>query len=181
VAAEPLPTLQAQVTAETATEDDETNAREVDRTIFTGSLTAEVTPDWDVTLSLRDEQADVTGAGAAGVPDPSNTSHQLVVIHQPGDQLMVEVGLEWLDTFAGSGLDQQLRFDWLPFRDGSLDPQIDPQRIEDGTFDETTDRYLFLTRWTMNPRAYAELNWSVQEPENADRAELLTLSLNVEW
>ncbi len=181
VAAELLPTLQAQVTAETATEDDETNAREVDRTIFTGSLTAEVTPDWDVTLSLRDEQADVTGAGAADVPDPSNTSHQVVVIYQPGDQLTVEVDLEWLDTFAGSGLDQQLRFDWLPFRDGSLDLQIDLQRIEDGTFDETTDRYLFLTRWTMNPRAYLELNWSVQEPENADKATLLTLSLNVEW
>ena len=105
----------------------------------------------------------------------------MVVIYQPSDQLTVEVDLEWLDSFAGSGLDQQLRFDWLPFRDGSLDVQVDLQRLVNGTFDETTDRYLFLTRWNMNPRAYLEFNWSQQVPDDSDRATLVSLSLNVEW
>jgi len=134
-----------------------------------------------VTVSARDVSADVTGAGADDVPDPSNSSQELIVIYQPGDQLTIEVDLEWLDSFAGSGLDQQLRFDWLPFRDGSLDVLVDLQRLVNGTFDETTDRYLFLTRWNMNPRAYIEFNWSQQVPDEADRATLVTLSLNVEW
>ena len=115
------------------------------------------------------------------MPDPSNDSYQVVVIYQPGDQLTVEADLEWLDTFAGSGLDQQLRFDWLPFRDGSLDFQINLQRLVNGAFDETTDRYLLLTRWNVNPRVYAELSWQRQDPDEGEQATLVTLSLNVEW
>lgn len=181
IAARLLETLQAQLTAEQSAETDDTNARDTDRTIFTASLTANVTPAWDVTLAARNEDAEVTGAGAAGVPDPSNDSYQVVVIYQPGDQLTVEADLEWLDTFAGSGLDQQLRFDWLPFRDGSLDFQINLQRLVNGAFDDTTDRYVLLTRWNVNPRVFAELTWQRQVPDEGDEATLVSLSLNVEW
>ena len=106
VAARLLETLQAQITAEQSSEQDDSNARDTDRTSLTASLTANVTPAWDVTVAARNEDAEVSGAGAAGVPDPSNDSYQVVVIYQPGDQLTVEADLEWLETFAGSGLDQ---------------------------------------------------------------------------
>ena len=180
-AAQLLEALQAQVTAEKAKDDDISNDRVIDRTILTASATADVTSDWNVTLSARDESDTVTGSGSEGIPDPSSTSYQTIVVYQPGDQFTVEANLEWQDTFAGSGLDQQLTIDWLPFRDGSLDVQVDLQRQVNGTFNETIDRYLFLTRWNMNVHAYIEFNWSAQIPDSGDRVDVVTLSLNVEW
>ncbi|MHC5209176.1 MAG: hypothetical protein ACYTG2_00480 [Planctomycetota bacterium] len=181
VAADLLDTLQAEVSIEQNTQQDSQNDRTIDRTIYGASLLADVTPAWDVTVGMRRENAEVTGTGAAGIPDPSEESYELLVVYQPSDQLTAEVDLEWKDSFAGSGLDQRLRLDWIPFPEGAIDIQLDVQRLVSGDIDTQTDRYLLLTRYTFNPRAFFELNYSVQEPDDASRTTLVTLSLNIEF
>jgi hypothetical protein len=180
-AAQLLETLQAELSVEQNTQDDFQSARKVDRTIYGASLLAEMSPAWDVTVGLRKEEADVTGAGADDIPDPSEDSYEVQVVYQPSDQLTTEVDLEWKDSFVGSGLDQRLRLDWIPFRDGAIDIQLDIQRLVSGDIDTQTDRYLLLTRYTFNPRAFLEFNYSVQKPDDTERTDLVTLSLNIEF
>ena len=179
IAAELLKTLHGELLLESNTQDDDLNLRKIERTIIGANLIAEVTPDLDLTIGLRNEDAKVTGLGAAGIPDPSETIGRFLVVFRPSDQLTAEADLEWRDTFSGSGLDQRFRFDWIPFPDGALDVQLDAQHQMDDVFGTGSDRYLLLTRWTLNPKAFIEVNYAVLEPQDAETTTSVTIAVNV--
>jgi hypothetical protein len=178
--AQVLETLQFDVSAEVSSQMDETNLREIDRTTLSASIFSELTPELEVTLGLRNENGDVTGPGAGGLPDPSEERYELVMVYRPQDRLTTQVQLERVDTFAGSGLDQRYQLDWIPFRDGSLNVQLDFDREDSESFgSEKVDRYRGLVRWTMNPSAFLEMTWGTEVPDTGERTDLLTLSLSV--
>lgn len=176
-----MPTLQTDLTVERSRQDDLRNERVIDRTILGAQAVADLTRTVDLTLAARTEIADVTGAGAADVPDPDEDIYEILVAYRPSPQLTAEVQLEWRDTFVGSGLDRRLRFDWIPFRDGALDLQFDVQRLDNGLLEEKRDQYLLLSRWTLGRDAFLELNWALQKPENEPSAETVSLALNVSF
>ncbi|MCY2958965.1 MAG: hypothetical protein NTY35_02280 [Planctomycetota bacterium] len=177
-AAQLLEDLRAEVSVGHNVQDDVENARQVTRWIFTGSLIARLTSEFDATLSLRHEPAEVTGAGADAVPDPSVDSTELLLLWRPSTQLTAQADLEWRDTFAENGLIQRYRLDWLPFVEGAVDVQFDYDRLTADTLTEDQDRYMVSTRWTMNRHLYLQLNWSRIVPEVADAIDTYSVQLN---
>ena len=178
-AAQLLDQLRSEVFVEQSTQTDRENARVIRRTTLGASAIAELTSAVDLTVGVRDEQARVTGAGAPGIPDPSEQVVETLVLYQPSDQFTAEAEFEWRDTFAGKGLDQRFRIDWIPFPDGAIDIQLDAQRFESRSSATRIDRYLLLTRWTANPSTFMEWNVAVQKPQGADSTESTSLSLNI--
>ncbi|MEW6744398.1 MAG: hypothetical protein AB1486_16720, partial [Planctomycetota bacterium] len=176
-----LETLESDILIEHNTQDDFVNQRTVRRLILGTSTFAELTEDVNVTVELRDEIADVTGLEADTIPDPSEKVAELLIVYQPSDQLTTEVNLEWRDTYAGTGLDQRYRVDWLPFPDGTVDVQLDARREVAAVAETTIDSYLALTRWNFNPSAFLEVNYGVQIPHDIDRTDTVTVALNVRF
>ncbi|MCB9897965.1 MAG: hypothetical protein H6825_08175 [Planctomycetes bacterium] len=173
-----LETLEAEVAFEQSTQKDIANDRIVTRDIVSASTTANVTRDVDLTLSARDVSATVEGSGAADIPDPDERITEALLVYQPSSQLTAEVDFEWRDTFAGSGLDRRVRLDWIPFPEGSLDVQLDAQRLSSELGATSVDRYQMLTRWTMNPSVFVEFNWARLVPDTGDRSTTTSLALN---
>lgn len=179
VSAQLLDTLRADLTLERSTQDDVANQRQVEHWVAGAALVAKVTPRLELTLGYHDDQADVTGAGASAVPDPSEKRTQMIWLFRPSTQLTLQAELDWVNNFAGSGLDQRTRLDWLLFEDGALDVQFDFDRIdtESSTLNKT-DLLRALMRYTMTPRAFFEFSYSVQDPADAERTEILALGFN---
>lgn len=174
-----LETLHGEILFESNTQEDTTNMRTIDRTVVGANLIASVTSAWNVTMGVRNEEATVTGPGAAGIPDPSETIAQVLVVYRPSDQVTAEADLEWRDTFSGAGLDQRYRIDWIPFPDGTLDIQLDMQMQQDDVFGTGANRYLVLTRWTMNPKTFIEVNYAIQEPQDDETTTSIAIAVNV--
>jgi hypothetical protein len=174
-----LETLEAEVALEKNTQDDYANLRIIDRLILTGSLIAELTRSLDLNFSVRDTDATVTGPGAGGIPDPSEQRYRTFLLFKPSDYFTAEIRYEYAMTFAGEGLDQIYRLNWLPFTDGSIDFQLDAYRIDTGlTTGPSTDIYRLLTRWTVNTSTFFELNIASQVPDVGDRTDIVTLAFN---
>ena len=174
-----LDTLQADLAFELGRLRDFQNQRDIDRAIVTASAVAELTPSVDLTLALRNEDATVTGPGAADLPDPSNESYEAILLYQPSDQLTAQVELEWIESFSHTGLEERYRLDWIPFPQGSLDVQIGLDRRVASATEVATDRYTLLTRWSFNPKAFAGLNYARQVSDDGDSIDSLMLTLEV--
>jgi len=179
VSAQLLDTLRADLTLERSMQDDIANLRQVDHWVAGVALVAKITPRLELTLGYHDDQAEVAGAGAAAVPNPSEKRTQMIWLFRPSTQLTLQSELDWITNFAGSGLDQRTRLDWLVFEDGALDVQLDLDRIDtqSSTLNKT-DLMRALMRYTMTPRAYFELSFSVQDPSDAERTEIVALGFN---
>lgn len=174
-----LRTLRGELLCERNVTDDFANQREIARWIASAALIAQLTRQFEVTVRARSDQADVTGAGAAGIPDPSEERYETTLLYRPTERFILEWELNWLDNFAGSGLDQRVNVDWIPFEDGAIDLQVDYERIENRSVnDDTYDRWRALTRWTLQPRVYFELQYQTNYPERGPRTEIVTLSFN---
>jgi hypothetical protein len=101
------------------------------------------------------------------------------VLYRPTERLIVEIELNWLDNFAGAGLDQRFNIDWIPFEGGSIDLQFDYDRTQNRSInDATTDRWRAAARWTLDPRTFLELQYFANLPDNAPRTEVLQLAFN---
>lgn len=119
----------------------------------------------------------MTGAGASQVPDPSEDRYELIWVYRPSEQLIAEAELEWIDSFAGSGLDQRLRLDWIPFSDGALDTQLDFDRTTTESFDDTQiDRYRALVRYDLGAFTFLEFQYTAEFPDEGDEVEIITVS-----
>ena len=174
-----LDTLRTDLVFELNTQEDFENQREIDRTVIAATIAAELTRRLDMTLGLRNEDATVSGAGAAGIPDPNEERYEVVLVYHASENLTADAQIEWVDNFAGAGLDQRYRLDWIPFRDGSLDIQLGLDRTENrSTGAERIDRYQVLSRWAVNPRTFFEVNFASQVPEISQRTDLLLMSFN---
>ena len=180
VSARLLGTLSMEVVFGLSDQDDFFNLRTVERKTFSAGLIAELTRYLEMTLGVRNENATVSGPGAGGITDPTEERYEVTVVFQPSSQVTADATLEWVDTFAGSGLDQRYRVDWIPFRDGKLDLQFNVDRTDsDSIASERVDRYQALTRWSFNQRAFLELNYATQVPDTSARTDLITASFNV--
>ncbi len=172
-----LETLEAEVTAEVNSQDDEQNLRVIDRRVVTASLLAEMTPELEMIFGFRKEESDVSGANAGLIPNPSEDRYEMTAIYQPNDRVTADAQLEWKDTFSGQGLDQRYRLDWLPFQDGALNMQLNYDRIETrSSVDERIDSYQVLTRWSFDPNVLLEINYAVQVPDRDDRTDIVTVA-----
>lgn len=177
--AELLPTLRAEVSIERNTTEDATNQREIERWIAGAALIAELTATLDATLRARNDDATVSGAGATGIPDPSEDRYELTVVYRPSEHLIGEAELRWIDNFAGNGLDQRLRVDWIPFGDGSLDTQFDFDRTSTESFGDTQiDRWRARVRYSLNPYAYFEMQYATEIPDQGDSTEIVTATFS---
>lgn len=175
--AELLPTLRAELSIERNVTDDAGNEREVSRWIYGAALIAELTPHVDVTLRARNDDATVSGAGASLIPNPSEDRYEFTWVYRPSEQLIAEAELEWIDTYAGSGLDQRLRLDWIPFSDGAVDTQLDFDRTRTESFGDTQiDRYRALVRYDLGPFTYLEFQYAAEFPDQGDSVEIVTVS-----
>lgn len=171
-----LRTLRAELSVERSEQEDFQNQRTIDHWIGSGALVAQLTRTLETTLRVRNDDASVSGPGAAGIPDPSELRYELDLLLRPSDQLIAEGEFQWVDAFAGSGLDQRLRLDWLPFPDGAIDVQIDYYRIDNQSFtNETSDRYSGRARYSMTPRTYLELQYAAEVTDGGSTIELVTL------
>lgn len=174
-----LDTLRADVTVQKSTQDDATNQRQIDHWITGASLVAELTASLELTLGWRNDQADVTGPGAADIPDPSERRTEMIWVYKPSDQLVMQVELAWVDNFAGNGLDQRTRVDWIPFADGALDVTLDYDHVSvDSSGNSEVDRYRGQMRYTLTPRAFFQLDWSLQDPQGEPRTEIVAIAFN---
>jgi len=178
-AAQLLDTLQAELSVERNRLQDDFNARIVRRDIVRSSLFASLTARFDATLMASKEFADVTGSGASLIPDPDETRYGVLLLYRPTELLRTYLDLEWVDNFVGDGLDQRFQVDWFPFPGGRVDIQLDAQRQVAGVVGTTQDTYTALVRWLMNAKAWLQFSYGVQIPEDADRVDILTLSLQV--
>ena len=179
VSARLLDTLRADLTLERSTQDDFTNLREIEHWVAGATLVAKLMPHLELTLGYHDDQADVSGPGAGLVPDPSEKRTQMIWLFRPSEQLTAQIEIDWLENYANSGIDQRSRIDWIPFERGSLDVQLDLDRIEAGsTTQSQIDRMRAQARYTITPRAFLELSFSMQDPSDAERTELVTLMFN---
>lgn len=174
-----LRTLRSELLVERNRTDDATNLRRVARWIASASLIAQLTTQVELTLRARRDDAEVSGPGATQIPDPSETRYECAVLYRPTERVIVEVELNWLDSFAGAGLDQRFNIDWIPFEGGSLDLQFDYDRAENRSVNNNTyDRWRALARWTLDPRTYFELQYLADLPQNGNRTEVVLLSFN---
>lgn len=174
-----LDTLRADLTVQKSTQDDTTNQREIDHLVTGVSLVAELTATLELTLGWRDDHADVTGPGAAAIPNPSERRTEMLWVYKPHDQLVMQLEFAWVDNFAGSGLDQRSRIDWIPFADGALDVLLDYDRVSvDSSGQTKVDRYRTQLRYTLTPRAFFQLDWSLQDPEGEPQTEILAFAFN---
>jgi hypothetical protein len=177
--AELLPALRAEASLERSDVDDTTNQRDIGRWIATAALIADVTPEVESTLRVRADEATVRGPGAAGIPDPSEDRYELTLVWRPSEQLIAETELEWIESFAGDGLDQRWRLDWIPFRDGALDAQLDFDRRRTESFtDARTDRCRALVRYSLSAFTYFEFQYAAEDPSQGDTTEVMSLSFN---
>ncbi|MCC6408452.1 MAG: hypothetical protein IT453_14915 [Planctomycetes bacterium] len=175
--AELLPTLRAEVSLEHNTTEDSTNQRDIERWIGGAALIAELTPTLDATVRARSDDASVTGSGSTGIPDPSEDRYELTLVYRPSEHLIGEAELRWIDSFAGSGLDQRLRVDWIPFGDGSLDLQFDFDRTSTQSFADTqTDRWRALARYGFNAYTFLEIQYAAEVPDQGDTTQVFTVS-----
>ena len=175
-----LEKLSTDFTVETSTQEDHANLRDIDRFGYSASMIAALTRSFDVTLGYRNEEGKVTGPGAGDIPDPSEKQAELLLLYQPTDQLTTEVRLEWKDSYSGRGVDQRYRVDWIPFTDGALDLQFDVDHTEGGVQSTAGfDRYLMISRWNMNPKAYFELDYSALLPDEGANVQTATISFNL--
>lgn len=174
-----LETLRADLTLERSNQDDLTNARLIEHWVAGLSLVAEITPQIELTLGHRDDEASVSGSGASGIPDPTERRTQMIWLIRPSPQLTAQMELDWVSNFAGSGVDQRSRLDWIPFEDGKLDLQFDLDRVRnESTTHSQVDRLRTMLRYTITPRAFLELSYSVQDPSDGDQTEILALAFN---
>jgi hypothetical protein len=174
-----LRTLRSELLVERNRTEDATNLRRVARWIASASLIAQLTTQVELTLRARRDNAEVSGSGAAQIPDPSETRYECAVLYRPTERVIVEVELNWLDSFAGEGLDQRFNIDWIPFEGGSLDLQFDYDRAENRSVNSNTyDRWRALARWTLDARTYFELQYLADLPQNGNRTEVVLLSFN---
>ncbi|MBI5362433.1 MAG: hypothetical protein HZA53_04580 [Planctomycetes bacterium] len=174
-----LDTLRADVTVQKSTQDDTTNQRQIDHWITGASLVAELTAALELTLGWRDDRADVAGTGALDIPDPSERRTEMIWVYKPSDQLVMQLELAWVDNFAGNGLDQRARADWIPFADGVLDVTLDYDHVSvDSSGSSEVDRYRGQMRYTLTPRAFFQLDWSLQDPKDEARTEILAVAFN---
>jgi hypothetical protein len=177
--AELLPTLRAELSLERNVTEDATNQRDIERWITGAGLIAEVTATLDATLRARNDAATVSGSGASAVPDPSEDRYELTLVYRPSEHLIGEAELRWIDNYAGNGLDQRLRVDWIPFGDGSLDMQFDFDRTSTQSFGDTqTDRWRGFVRYGINPYAYLEFQYAVEDPDQGPSTEVVTVSFS---
>lgn len=174
-----LDTLRADVTLQRSTQDDFANARTIDHWISGVSLVADLTSAVELTLTWRDDQADVSGSGASGIPDPSERRTEMLWVVKPSELIVLQEELAWVDTFAGSGLDQRTRVDWIPFADGALDVTLDYDHVSvDSVGDTAFDRYRGQLRYTLTPRAFFQLDYSLQDPKDDERTEIVAVGFN---
>ncbi len=174
-----LETLRADLTLERSKQDDIANQRLVEHWVGGASLVAEVTPQIELTLGFRNDDATVTGAGASGIPDPTERRTQMIWLLRPSTQLTAQMELDWVDNFAGSGVDQRSRLDWIPFEDGAIDVQFDLDRVRnESTAHSQVDRLRAQVRYTITPRAFLELSYSVQDPSDGEQTEVVALAFN---
>lgn len=177
--AELLPALRAELSIERNTTEDTTNQRDIERWIASAGLIAELTATIDATLRARNDDATVSGPGASGIPDPSEDRYELTFVYRPSEHFVGEAEQRWIDNFAGSGLDQRLRVDWIPFGDGSLDTQFDFDRTSTQSFGDTQiDRWRALVRYGFNPYTYLEFQFAAEDPDQGPSTEIVTLSFS---
>lgn len=175
--AELLPTLRAEVSLERNDSQDSTNERDIERWITGAALVAELTRDIDATLRARRDDATVSGPGASGIPDPSENRYEMTFVWRPGERLILETELRWIDSFAGEGLDQRWRLDWIPFSDGAIDTQLDYDRTSTRSFeDERIDRYRAQVRYGLGAFTYLEFQYAAELPQDGDGTRILTLA-----
>ncbi|MBK7876259.1 MAG: hypothetical protein IPJ77_10960 [Planctomycetes bacterium] len=174
-----LDTLRADLTVQKSTQDDTTNSRTIDHWVTGISLVADLTSSVELTLGWRDDQADVSGLGATDIPDPSERRTEMIWVVKPSEQLVLQVELDWVDSFAGNGLDQRTRIDWIPFADGALDVTLDYDHVSvDSSGDSAFDRYRGQMRYTLTPRAFFQIDYSLQDPRDDVRTEIVALAFN---
>ena len=174
-----LRTLRSELLFERNVTEDQANLRRIARWIASMALIAQLSSQVELTVRARNDDADTSGAGAAQVPDPSEQRYGCALLYRPTERLIVEIELNWLDNFAGAGLDQRFNIDWIPFEGGSIDLQFDYDRTQNrSTNDATTDRWRALARWTLDPRTFLELQYFANLPDNAPRTEVVLLSFN---
>ncbi len=69
--------------------------------------------------------------------------------------------------------------DWIPFADGALDVTLDYDRVSvDSTSDTAYDRYRGQMRYTLTPRAFFQLDYSMQDPRDDSRTEIVAIAFN---
>lgn len=174
-----LDTLRADVTVQKSTQDDTTNARTIDHWVTGVSVIADLTASVELTLGWRDDQATVSGAGSVDIPDPSERRTEMIWVLKPSEQLVLQVELDWVDTFAGKGLDQRTRIDWIPFADGALDVTLDYDHVSvESSGSSAFDRYRGQMRYTLTPRAFFQLDYSLQDPSDDPRTEVVAVAFN---
>lgn len=174
-----LRTLRSELLFERNVTEDQANLRRIGRWIASLGLIAQLTSQVELTLRARNDDADTSGAGASQIPDPSEQRYGCAVLYRPTERLIVEIELNWLDNFAGAGLDQRFNIDWIPFEGGSIDLQFDYDRTQNRSInDATTDRWRAAARWTLDPRTFLELQYFANLPDNAPRTEVLQLAFN---
>lgn len=172
-----LPTLRAEASLERSQSQDATNERDIDRWIVGAGLAAELTPRLDTTLRAELDDARVTGAGAGAIPDPSEDRYEFTAVYRPGERLVFESELRWIDGFAGQGLDQRWRLDWIPFSDGAVDTQLDYDRTSTSSFDDQRiDRYRAQVRYALAAFTYLELQYAAEIPDEGDSTRIVTLA-----
>ena len=174
-----LPTLRGELVFERNQLEDFTNSRDISRWISSAALVAELTRQVEWTLRARNDDAEVTGLGAAGIPDPSEERYESTLLYRPTEQFIAEYELEWIDGSAGDGLDQRLRLDWIPFADGAIDLQLDFDRTRTESFSDTqVDRYRGRARYSLDSHTYLEFQYAQEQPDTGPSTELLLLSFH---
>jgi hypothetical protein len=174
-----LDTLRADLTLQRSTQDDVTNQRQIDHWVYGTTLTATLTPTLELVLGHRRDDATVSGPGAAELPDPSEQRSEMIWIYKPNERLTAQLELDYVDTFAGAGLDHRARLDWIPFADGKVNVALDYDRSAvESSGSSQLDRYRAQLRYTISPRAFFEFNASAIDPAGEETTEFVGLAFN---
>lgn len=178
-AAQLLRTLRAELILERNQIDDITNQREIARWITSASLIADLTATFQWSLRARNDEAEVTGVGASGIPDPSDRRYESIWLYRPTERLIAELELQWVENSLGDGLDQRMRLDWIPFADGAIDLQLDFDRTRTESFSDTQiDRYLGRARYTIDSHTYLELQYAAEDPDFGPSTQIIALTFH---
>jgi hypothetical protein len=172
-----LRTLRGELLVERNELEDIGDQRDISRWIASAALVADVSSQVEWTLRARNDDARVTGAGANAIPDPSEERYESTVVYRPTEHFIAELELRWIETFAGDGLDERLRIDWVPFADGAIDLQLDYDRTRTQSVGDTLfDRYRGRARYTFDVHAYFEVQYAAEVPDVGERTEIFTVS-----
>jgi hypothetical protein len=181
-----LPALSLSFDAGRQRQEFTTQARTTDQTSFDAVAIAELTTDLRLTLNAtytrnRNQLEERLPPVDQGVPPARDERYEAELFYRPGRQLGLAARVGYVSSEQASGVIQYYRIEWFPFPGGTLSLGATYDQDVDAYAGIRSRRFIFTPRWTFNPHAILDLNYTrlVQSGNTSSRTSSFLATMTV--